>query len=113
MGIKEGGVLVLTTLPADADGEGFGRILVEERLAACVHVHSRGRSVYRWQEGIEVEQEQSVTIKTVADRLARVEARIVELHPYNEPEIIVVDVVGGSASYLAWLECSTRPHPSA
>ena len=31
-------VVVLTTLPADADAPGFARQLVDERLAACVNL---------------------------------------------------------------------------
>ena len=42
-----------TTLPVDADGDRFGRTLVEERLAACVSVQAEGRSIYRWQGRIE------------------------------------------------------------
>ena len=100
--------LVLTTLPGSVDGDRFGRTLVEERLAACVHIHGAGRSVYRWENQLVVEEEQSVTIKTTADLVLTLERRIGELHSYREPEILVITVSGGSASYLAWLKRSTQ-----
>ena len=105
--------VVWTTLPGEADGDRFGRTLVEERLAACVSVQSGGRSVYRWRDGIEQDDERSVMIKTTSDRVAQLQTRIRELHPYDEPEILVVPVVGGSASYLNWVKQSTRATRSA
>ena len=100
-------VVVWTTLPADADGDRFGRILVEERLAACVSVQAEGRSIYRWQGRIESGDERSVMIKTVAARVEQLQERIRELHPYSEPEVLAMPVVGGSASYLNWVTTST------
>ena len=105
--------VVWTTLPTEADGDRFGRTLVEERLAACVSVQGGGRSVYRWRDGIEQDNERSVMIKTTSDRVAQLQRRIRELHPYDEPEILVVPVVGGSSSYLDWVKQSTRATRSA
>jgi hypothetical protein len=50
-------VVVLTTLPADADGQAFGRALVEEKLAACVNLLPLMESVYRWEGRVEHETE--------------------------------------------------------
>ena len=108
METREEVTVVWTTLPAEDDGDRFGRTLVEERLAACVSVQGGGRSVYRWRDGIEQDDERSVMIKTTFDRVAQLQTRIRELHPYDEPEILVVPVVGGSASYLNWVKQSTR-----
>ena len=96
-------VMVLTTLPADADGAAFARTLVEERLAACVNVLPVMTSVYRWKGGIEQDREQQVVIKTVAARVDALEARVRALHPYDVPEFLVIPVREGSADYLAWV----------
>ena len=101
-------VIVCTTLPAAADAAAFGRGLVEARLAACVSSRPGACSVYRWQDGIEQDEEQQVTIKTTADRLAALERRINEVHPYDVPELLVLTVAGGSEPYLAWLRASTE-----
>ena len=106
-------LVVWTTLPTSVDGDRFGRTLVEERLAACVSVLAGGRSVYRWQAGIELDDERPVMIKTVSSRVAELQTRIREIHPYTEPELLVVPVVGGSASYLGWVKESSRPTRSA
>ena len=46
-------VVVLTTLPADADAATFARTLVDERLAACVNLLASMESVYRWEGRVE------------------------------------------------------------
>lgn len=100
-------VLVLTTLPGDADGRAFGRALVDERLAACVNVLPVMESVYRWKGQIEHESERQVIIKTTHARLGALWDRVRELHPYEVPEFIVLPIVDGSDAYLIWIGDST------
>jgi len=96
-------VLVLTTLPADQDAEAIAATLVGERLAACVNVLERVRSVYRWRDAVERADERQLIIKTTAGRRVALEARLTALHPYDVPEFLVLPVEAGSAGYLAWL----------
>jgi len=94
---------VLTTLGADADAPSLARALVEERLAACVSILPGVVSVYRWQDGVEQDREQQLLIKTTRDRLTALEARLRQLHPYEVPELLVLDVERGGEAYMAWL----------
>ena len=103
-------VLVCTTLPADSDIEAFGRVLVSESLAACVVAGGEGPSVYAWQGKVEVARERQIAIKTTATRVAELERRIAELHPYDVPEFLVLSVQGGSESYLDWIRASVAPN---
>jgi periplasmic divalent cation tolerance protein len=100
-------VIVLTTLGAQTDAAAFARVLVDERLAACVNILPPMTSVYRWKEAIEEEREQQLVIKTTSDRVAALEARFHELHPYELPEFLVVAATDWSAGYLEWL---VNPH---
>jgi periplasmic divalent cation tolerance protein len=99
--------IVLTTLSADADAAALARTLVDERLAACVNVLPVMTSIYRWQGKVEQDREQQIVIKTMSDRVAALQARLRELHPYELPEFLVLDA-GGSEAYLAWVGESTR-----
>ncbi len=101
-------VVVLTTLPADADGQAFGRALVDERLAACVNLLPLMESVYRWEGRIEQETERQLLIKTSRDRVAALWDRVRELHPYEVPEFVVLAVADGNEAYLRWVGDSTR-----
>jgi len=98
--------VVLTTVGADTDAAALARTLVEERLAACVSVLPPMSSVYRWKGQLEHDREQQLVIKTTIGRVAALEARLKELHPYELPEFVVLDATAGAA-YGAWLLEST------
>jgi len=100
-------VIVLTTLPAGAENDAFGRTLVEERLAACVNLLPPMESVYRWEGQVERDTERQVVIKTARDRVAALWDRIRELHPYETPEFVVLTISDGSEAYLRWIGEST------
>ena len=100
-------VVMCTTLPAGADAAALARTLVGERLAACVATRPGARSVYRWRDAIEEDEEQQVLIKTTAARVASLGKRIRELHPYEVPEILVLPVIGGDGDYLEWVRACT------
>ena len=101
-------VVVLTTLPADADVEDFGQTLVRERLAACVSVLGEVHSIYRWQGDICTSVERQCLIKTRRDLLSALEQRLGALHPYDVPEFLAIPVVHGASAYLHWVRESTR-----
>lgn len=82
--------------------------LVEERLAACVNLLGEIHSVYRWQGRIERAAEVLLVIKTTDERLESLQRRIVALHPHELPEVIAVEVVGGSPAYLDWIHQQSR-----
>ena len=101
-------VLVMTTLPADADASTFAQTLVDARLAACVNLMGPMESIYRWEGRVDREQERQLLIKTSRDRLTALWDRVRELHPYDVPEFLVVPIVEGNAAYLRWVGESTR-----
>ena len=103
-----GCVLILTTLPASGD-ESIPKALVEERLAACVSVIGPITSFYRWEGAIERDVERQLVIKTTPERIAAVEMRLRELHPYDVPEFLVIPVAGGGNAYLEWLTSAASP----
>jgi periplasmic divalent cation tolerance protein len=104
-------VIVLTTLPADADAATFAQALVEARLAACVNLLPVMESIYRWEGNVEQERERQVVIKTSSSRMAALWERVRELHPYDVPEFVVLPIVDGNDAYLRWLGESTRDPP--
>lgn len=99
--------IVLTTADPEEAGR-LGRTLVEERLAACATVVPGAHSIYHWQGEIESATESVLLLKTTADKLAALEARLHELHNYTNPEFLVLPVEAGSKSYLEWLQRCMR-----
>jgi len=104
-------VMVLTTWPASSDASAFARTLVDERLAACVNVLGPMQSTYRWKDAIETEAERQIVIKTTDCRLADLEARLRQLHPYEVPEFIVLRIERGAESYVSWLVGAVDSRP--
>ncbi|HSL21869.1 MAG TPA: divalent-cation tolerance protein CutA [Vicinamibacterales bacterium] len=100
-------VIALTTLPADQDARAFADTLLEERLAACVHVMPEMQSIYRWEGKVEHDLERQIVIKTTRQRVLALWERIRELHSYEVPEFVVVPIVDGSDAYLRWIREST------
>lgn len=107
-------LVVLSTFSDGDTAARIARLLVDERLAACVNLVPTVRSVYRWQGAICDEPEALAIIKTTSERYAALAARLAELHPYQLPEILALPISAGHAPYLAWLagEVSVQP-PSA
>ena len=101
-------VIVLTTFPAGADADALARTLVDERLAACVNVLAPMESIYRWEGTVEQATERQIIVKTTTARVEALKTRLNDLHPYDVPELIVLTISDGSASYLNWLHRSVE-----
>ena len=101
-------VLVFSTVPDDERAETLARMLIDEKLAACVNLHSPMVSIYRWKGQVESAAERQLVIKTTRERVPALEARLKALHSYELPEFIVVPVEGGSEAYLSWVRGSAE-----
>ena len=101
-------VVVLTTIATNDEAVTLIRELLDRRLIACGTVLPGGRSIYRWEGKIHDENEVLVLFKTRAETVERLKARILELHPYEVPEILCVPVESGYQAYLDWLSAQTR-----
>jgi periplasmic divalent cation tolerance protein len=95
--------IVLTTIDSRDWADKLAHQLVERRLAACVNIVGPVRSVYRWKEKTEHEEEYLLLIKTTTERTAQLQAVLKELHPYEVPECVELSIDGGGTEYLAWL----------
>jgi periplasmic divalent cation tolerance protein len=102
-----GNKLVLTTTGSREEAQRIARALVERRLAACVNIVPQIESIYRWKENIEHADEWLLLIKTTTAVFERVRDTIKELHSYELPECICLEI-DGSAEYLKWLGESVR-----
>jgi|ERR1700758_1779777 periplasmic divalent cation tolerance protein len=95
--------IVLTTSGSQEEARKIARTLVERRLAACVNIVPQIESVYRWQANVDTAQEWLLLIKTTAQALERVRSAILELHSYELPECVCLDIEDGSSAYLDWI----------
>ena len=96
-------VVALCTCPDDPTARLMAAALVKERLATCVNRVSGIASTYFWDGRLQDESEILLIIKTSALRVAELQSRLKELHPYELPELIVLPVIGGNEAYLQWV----------
>lgn len=101
-------VVVLSTFPDEGKAGEVAGILVERQVAACVNVVGGVRSIYRWQGEVRNDSEVLAVIKTTRGRYAELEAALLELHPYEVPEILALPVAPGAPAYLDWVKESLR-----
>jgi periplasmic divalent cation tolerance protein len=100
--------LALSTFPDESSAECVVRKLLEERLIACGSIISGVRSLYLWQGKIEGAGENLVLFKTVEEQSLRFMERLKELHPYEVPEIILLEPGAVLPAYEGWIKDSLR-----
>ena len=96
-------VAVITTVPDPEVAESIARAVVEERLAACANLLGNVVSVFRWENRMERKVEVLVIMKTTRQGIDNLRQRIVDLHPYDVPELIALPVQEGYEPYLQWV----------
>jgi len=101
-------LLVFTNVPDRAVAEKLADMLVERRLAACVNILAPCRSIYRWKDAVQHDEEHPMLIKTTQERYAALEQALRAGHPYELPEIIAVPIERGLTAYLDWVAAETK-----
>lgn len=99
---------ILCTVPDSVSAERIAARVINAKLAACVNIVPGIESVYEWQGKIERSQEILLIFKTHATCYIQLEQKLVELHPYDTPEVIALPIAQGLAEYLSWIGKSTR-----
>ena len=101
-------IIVLNTAPSLRIARKIAQTLIKEGLAACVNIIPQVRSYYKWQGKLYNEPEVMLLIKTTRPRFRSLHNRIKELHPYQVPEIVSLNISAGSKDYLAWIKSLTK-----
>ena len=99
--------LIMSTSP-EGEAKRIGDALLAERLVACVSCIPGVTSRYWWKGAVEDAAETVMLMKTTPELADAAVARLVELHSYEVPEAVVVDIEGGHAAYLSWIAEVTR-----
>ncbi len=99
--------LIYMTASNDAEARTIARILVQERLAACVNILAGMRSVYRWEGEIQEESEIVLIAKTRRDRVLVLTDRVTEIHSYDCPCVVAIPIDGGNPDFLDWIDAET------
>ena len=100
--------IFLVTVPNIEEGKKIGKLLVENKLAACVNIIQNVYSIYKWKEEVMEDNEHLLLIKTTEENCDQIIQKIDEIHSYSIPECIAFKIEKGSEKYLKWLNDVTE-----
>ncbi|HPD18255.1 MAG TPA: divalent-cation tolerance protein CutA [Candidatus Goldiibacteriota bacterium] len=94
---------VAVTVDKKTSAERIARVLLNERLCACVNIIKKIESLYWWKGKVEKTDEYLLIIKTKKNMIDKLIKETRKIHPYVVPEIISFDVDKGNKDYLKWV----------
>lgn len=99
-------VVIQTTCSTKEEARKIAKVLIEEKLAACVQM-SEIESFYQWKNEFCCDNETLLNIKTIKENFEKIKSKIKELHSYDLPEIIQLDITNTSEEYLKFIKGNT------
>ncbi len=98
--------IIQTTCSSRDEAKNIAKILIQEKLAACVQMYEID-SFYNWNNEFCCDNETLLNIKTIKENFEKVKSKILELHSYDLPEIIQLDITNASEEYLKFIKGNT------
>jgi len=95
--------VVLTTFANEQQARPVIDELIRDGLVACAQEISI-KSHYIWRGELCHDDELLVLFKIRKELYPELEKELLKLHPYETPEILLLDVEDASAAYLAWID---------
>jgi len=96
--------IIYITTSGESESKKIAKILLQEKLAACVNIIPNITSIYLWNELIEEDSESIMFVKTRSELVEKIINRVQEVHTYEVPCILQIKVKKGSKKYLEWIE---------
>ncbi|MCL1966073.1 MAG: divalent-cation tolerance protein CutA [Candidatus Bathyarchaeota archaeon] len=96
-------VMVYVSASSRVEAERIARVLLDERLVACVNIVDSVFSLFHWEGRVDSAEECLLIMKSRVDLFATLEERVRTLHSYDVPEIVAVPIILVSAKYFDWI----------
>lgn len=106
---RDGFAVILITTSQDEESQLIARVLLEQKVAACVSIIPQVSSLFWWQKSIEQESESLLVVKTRIELINEIIRLVKEVHSYDVPEIIAIPIIGGNHDYLEWVDREVAP----
>lgn len=104
--------ICFVTAPNLEEAKSLSRLILQQRLAACVNILDSVTSMYWWKGEIQEDSEVLMMIKTQVDLVDPLIAAIRSAHSYEVCEVISLPIEAGNAAYLKWIQDSVAPSQS-
>ena len=96
--------MVYITASGVEESKKIAKTLLNERLVACANIISGMESIYWWEGSLEEDVESILLLKTSSKHVDKVMDRVREIHSYQTPCVLEIQIKKGSKDYLDWLE---------
>ena len=100
--------LAISTTNTRESAQALAALALEKRLAACIQI-TQVESHYIWKDAIQCDNEFQLQMKIRTSDFVALCAALKEIHPYELPEFIRMDIAEASPAYLEWMNASTGP----
>lgn len=103
--------LIYSTWPDGDTAARTASTLLAEKLIACANIFPAGRSIYAWEGEVKDEAETVMMLKTTAACAGVVRDRVIELHPYDTPCVLGIELkrTQSSPAFTHWLRTMIAP----
>jgi periplasmic divalent cation tolerance protein len=101
-------VVILVTAPDVKSAAEIARDLLARRLVACANIIPGIHSLYWWKGELEESDEVLLVLKARREDVTAIAEQVRDLHPYDVPEVVATEVVGGLEAYLEWVGAETE-----
>ncbi len=96
-------ILVCTSVNDKKIATEIANHLISNKYSPCIHIISNNESIYQWDNSIQVTNEYLLHIKSIKSKFNVIEKSIYDLHPYDIPEVVVIDITHISEKYFKWM----------
>lgn len=100
-------IVVLCTIGSKEQAIKIANTLVKDKLVACINIVPQVISVYSWDEKIQEDEESLMIMKTRRELFEKLKDKITQIHPYETPEIIALEITDANQKYLQWINKET------
>jgi periplasmic divalent cation tolerance protein len=96
-------IIIFITAGNKTEANQIAKVLIQEKLAACVNMIDPVESVFKWQNKMSQEKEILMMVKSINRNMDKIITMVKQNHSYDVPEIIAMPIISGSKEYLSWL----------
>lgn len=96
-------ISIFVTVPNTKTANKITAFLIKNKLVACVSIVPKIKSVYWWKNKICKSNEQLLIMKTTKNKFNEIVKEIEQIHPYEVPEIVCIDITANK-NYLNWIK---------
>lgn len=101
-------VVILITAKNKPEAAKIAKLLIKNKLAACVNIAGSLSSIFLWKGRVEQAEEALLIVKSRKELFNKIVKLVKANHSYEVPEIIAIPIVSGFKPYLEWIDESLR-----